>query len=54
MAPLEPDDIAAITRARFADSLKALVAQARREGLSDREMNQIFTQLRGEFGDDDA
>ena len=54
VAPLGPDDIAAITRTRFAESLKALVAQARREGLSDREMNRIFTRLRTELGEDDA
>ena len=45
VAPLKPNDIAQMTRQRFTDALQNLVDEACREGLSDKEMQQIFGQI---------
>ncbi len=45
VAPLKPNDIAEIARQRFSDSLLVLINEARGEGLGDKEMKRIFSQL---------
>ncbi len=45
VAPLEPNDIAEIAEQRFTDSLQVLIDEARSEGLSERKVKQIFSQL---------
>ena len=45
VAPLKRKDIAEMARHRFSDALQILVTDARREGMGDNEMKQIFGQL---------
>ena len=45
VAPLKPTDIAEKTQQRFTEALQNLLNEARREGLSGVNMQQIFEQL---------
>jgi GntR family transcriptional regulator len=54
VAPLQPNDLAEMARQRFTDSLKALIAEARREGVGNKEMKQILGQLQTGAEDGDA
>lgn len=54
VAPLKPNDIAEKTQQRFTDALQILITEARREGLSDKEMKQIFSQLQTTVEDGNA
>ena len=55
VTPLEDDDRVRIARQRFTDSLQALMAETRREGLLDeREMRRVFGGLQNGTEDSDA
>ena len=54
VAPLKPNDIAEKTQQRFTGALQILITEARREGLSDKEMKQIFSQLQTTVEDGNA
>ena len=53
VAPLKPLDIAELTRQRFSEALQDLLTTARREGMSDTEMKQIFERMRTDGEDHD-
>lgn len=51
VAPLADQDKAAYARERFAVALQGLIGDALREGLSRRDLKQVFTQLLKEMDD---
>jgi GntR family transcriptional regulator len=51
VAPLNDQDKSAYARERFAASLHDLITEARQEGLSSRDLKQVFTQILKEIGD---
>ena len=54
VSPLKPDDISGMARERFASALHGLMEEARRDGLGDLEMKQIFAELQTGVGDGNA
>lgn len=51
VAPLNQEDKSSYARARFATSLQQLISEARQEGLSQRDLKQVFAQLLKEMSD---
>lgn len=51
VAPLDDHDKSAYARERFAASLHELITDARQEGLSRKDLKQVFTQILKEIED---
>jgi GntR family transcriptional regulator len=51
VAPLNQEDKSSYARERFATSLQQLISEARQEGLSQRDLKQVFAQLLKEMSD---
>lgn len=54
VAPLEQSDKTDLAKLRFSESLQLIMHEAEQEGLNEKDIKQIFSQLQLERNNDDA